>query len=110
MNVRHRRSQPGSPGGQDPPTGSTGARDGTAGAHGDTPHGAHDLGPPSPDALLATLDERQLAVLRRVGREWDTVCGNPEVWRRALPVDLKLDSYPDPTDVQPTRFGRFVPV
>ena len=42
---------------------------------------------PSPDAPLVELDERQLGVLRRVGREWGQVCGNPEVWRRALPVD-----------------------
>jgi len=57
-----------------------------------------------------TLDERQLNVLRRVGHEWGRACGNPEVWRRALPVDPSLSSYPDPTDVRPTRFGRFVPV
>jgi hypothetical protein len=34
---------------------------------------------PSPDAPLSQLDERQLGVLRRVGREWSQVCGNPEV-------------------------------
>jgi amino acid transporter len=65
---------------------------------------------PSPDAQLVALDERQLNVLRRVGREWGRACGNPEVWRRALPVDPSLSSYPEPTDVRPTRFGRFVPV
>ncbi len=71
-----------------------------------------DDGPaaPSPDALLAKLDERQLGVLRVVGREWGEVCGDPEVWRRALPVDPSFASYPDPTDIRPTRFGRFVPV
>jgi amino acid transporter len=72
--------------------------------------GEETQGAPSPDALLVTLDERQLNVLRRVGREWGRACGNPEVWRRALPVDPGLSSYPDPTDVRPTRFGRFVPV
>jgi amino acid transporter len=69
-----------------------------------------DAGAPSPDAMLATLDERQLGVLRRVGSEWGRVCGDPEVWRRALPVDPSRSSYPDPTDIRPTRFGRFVPV
>ena len=67
-------------------------------------------GAPSPNALLVTLDERQLNVLRRVGHEWGRACGNPETWRRALPVDPNLSSYPHPTDVRPTRFGRFVPV
>jgi hypothetical protein len=31
-------------------------------------------GAPSPDALLPTLDERELAVLRQVGQEWETIC------------------------------------
>ncbi len=71
---------------------------------------SRELKAPSPDAALATLDESQLGVLRRVGREWSRVCGNPEVWRRALPVDPSLGSFPDATDIQPSRFGRFVPV
>ena len=65
---------------------------------------------PSPDAPLVELDERQLGVLRRVGREWGQVCGNPEVWRRALPLDPSAASYPASIDVRPTRFGRFVAV
>jgi amino acid transporter len=69
-----------------------------------------ELKAPSPDAALPTLDASQLGVLRRVGREWSRVCGNPEVWRRALPVDPGLGSFPDATDIQPSRFGRFVPV
>jgi amino acid transporter len=69
-----------------------------------------EVGAPSPDAPLVALDDRQLAILQRVGREWGRVCGNPEVWRRALPVDPDLGSFPDPTDVRPSRFGRFVPV
>jgi amino acid transporter len=69
-----------------------------------------EAGAPSPDAPLVALDDRQLAILRRVGREWGKVCGNPDVWRRALPVDPDLGSFPDPTDVRPSRFGRFVPV
>jgi amino acid transporter len=67
-------------------------------------------GAPNPDASLPKLDGRQLEVLHRVGREWDRVCGDPEAWRRALPVDPDLGSYPDPTEIRPTRFGRFVPV
>ena len=31
------------------------------------------------------------------------------MWRRALPVDPNLGSYPD-AEIRPTRFGRFVPV
>jgi amino acid transporter len=72
--------------------------------------GEEDARAPGPDAQLTRLDERQLGVLARVGREWGRVCGNPEVWRRALPVDPSLGSFPDPTDVRPSRFGRFVPV
>jgi amino acid transporter len=69
-----------------------------------------DAHAPSPDALLTRLDERQLGVLARVGHEWGRVCGNPETWRRALPVDPSLGSFPDPTDIRPSRFGRFVAV
>jgi amino acid transporter len=76
----------------------------------DERHGEQGPGAPSPDAPLATLDESQLDVLRRVGREWGRVCGEPEVWRSALPVNPSLSSYPDPTDIRPTRFGRFVRV
>ena len=65
---------------------------------------------PSPDAQLTRLDERQLGVLREVGREWGRVCGNPERWRRALPIDPNLGAFPAATDIRPTRFGRFVPV
>src|SRR5271167_4461668 len=67
-------------------------------------------GAPNPDVQLPTLDQRQLNVLRRVGREWDRVCGEPELWRRALPVDPDLGSYPEAALIRPTRFGRFVPV
>jgi amino acid transporter len=76
----------------------------------DEHRGGGDASAPSPDAPLVKLDERQLGVLRRVGREWGQVCGNPDVWRRALPLDPSLGSFPDPTDIRPTRFGRFVPV
>ena len=65
---------------------------------------------PSPDAQLTRLDKRELGVLREVGREWGQVCGDPERWRRALPIDPNLGAFPAATDVRPTRFGRFVPV
>jgi amino acid transporter len=68
------------------------------------------LSAPSPDAELTSLDPAQLRVLRRVGREWDAVCGDPDVWRRALPLDPNLGAFPDPTDIRPSRFGRFVPI
>jgi amino acid transporter len=67
-------------------------------------------GAPSPDATLAKLDDSQLEVLRGVGREWGRVCADPAVWRDALPVDPSLGSFPDPTDILPSRFGRFVSV
>jgi amino acid transporter len=72
--------------------------------------GAQDAHAPSPDAPLTKLDERQLGVLARVGREWGRVCGNPETWRRSLPVDPSLGSFPAAADIRPTRFGRIVPV
>jgi amino acid transporter len=72
--------------------------------------GEGDASAPSPDALLVKLDERQLGVLRRVGHEWGRICGNPDVWRRALPIDPSSASYPAAKDIRPTRFGRFVPV
>jgi len=76
------------------------------------PGGAeHVEGPPRPDAQLAQLDERELALLRRVGHEWQEVCGDPRAWREALPVDPSLGGgYPDPAEIQPSRFGRLVPV
>ena len=55
----------------------------------------------NPAALLPKLYERQFRVLQRVGR----VCGDPEVWLRALPVDCELSSYP--AEIHPTRFGQF---
>ena len=75
---------------------------------GGVPSGESFSGAPNPAALLPTLSEQQLRVLRRVGREWDRVCGDADVWRQALPVDPDLGSYP--AEIRPTRFGRFVPV
>jgi amino acid transporter len=69
---------------------------------------AASSGAPNPDAALPKLDGGQIEVLRRVGREWTRVCGVPETWRKALPVDPDLGRYP--SEIVPTRFGRFVPV
>ena len=68
------------------------------------------VGAPSPDALLPTLDERKLAVLRQVGQEWNRLTGDPQAWQRALPVDPDLGGSPDAAELRPTRFGRFVPL
>jgi amino acid transporter len=58
----------------------------------------------SPSADLPPLDERDLDVLREVGRHWPA--GDPR--RRALPVDpgLRLD----PKAIRPGRFGGFAAV
>ncbi len=65
---------------------------------------------PSPDALLPTLDAGQLDVLRHVGDAWSRVCGRPEVWRRALPLDPSLGDFPAAEDIRPTRMARLVRV
>lgn len=49
-------------------------------------------------------------MLSRVGLEWGRVSGDPQAWRRALPVDPDLGRYPAPSEVLPVRFGRFVRV
>ncbi|HMD52258.1 MAG TPA: APC family permease, partial [Solirubrobacteraceae bacterium] len=89
------------------PPPAPGAADGASGNGGDPPVNS---GAPSPDAALATLDPEQLGVLREVGDEWGRVCGDPDVWREALPVDPNLASFPDPAEIRPSRFGRFVRV
>ncbi len=45
-----------------------------------------------------------------MGNDWGRVCGDPEVWRRALPVDPDLGDYPDVANIKPSRFGRLVSV
>jgi len=65
-------------------------------------------GTPRPDALIPALDDGQLAALREVGREWDNVCADPQVWRQALPVDPSLGEYPKL--FRPHRFTRIVSV
>ena len=45
-----------------------------------------------------------------VGREWDRVSADLQVWRQPLPVDPALGEYPADSDFRPARFTRFVPV
>ena len=72
--------------------------------------GQDHAGTPRPDALIPALDEGQLAALREIGREWDRVSADPQVWRQALPVDPSLGEYPEASEVRPGLFTRFVPV
>ena len=67
-------------------------------------------GTPRPDALIPALDEGQLAALREIGREWDRVSADPQVWRQALPADPSLGEHPEASKVRPALFTRFVPV
>ena len=76
----------------------------------DQPHHEQDASAPTPSDLPPALNERQLSILRRVGREWGRVSGDPKVWRQALPVDPEVGSYPASTDIRPTCLGRFVRV
>jgi len=48
--------------------------------------------------------------LGEVGREWDRVSADLQVWRQPLPVDPALGEYPADSDFRPARFTRFVPV
>ena len=66
-------------------------------------------GTPRPHALIPALDEGQLAALREIGREWDRVSADPQVWRQALPADPSLGEYPEASKVRPAPFTRFVP-
>src|SRR5271165_1653840 len=81
-------------------------------AGGDSPpgDGQDHAGTPRPDALIPALDQGQLAALREIGREWDSVSAGPQVWRRALPVDPSLGEYPGAGEVRPGLFTRIVPV
>ena len=65
-------------------------------------------GSPRPDAMMPSLDEGQLAALREIGREWDQLAADPQVWREALPVDPTLGEYPRDSDFRPARFTRVV--
>ncbi|WP_228077714.1 APC family permease [Streptomyces profundus] len=63
---------------------------------------------PSPSAPLPQLDEEQVEVLRRVGREWGRAAGPSEAWRRALPVAPDLGGFPAPGEIRPAALGRHV--
>ena len=80
------------------------------GGQGPPGDGQDHVGTPRPDALIPALDEGQLAALRQIGREWDQVSADPQVWRQALPVDPSLGEYPEAGEVRPGLFTRFVPV
>src|SRR5271169_1586460 len=80
------------------------------GADGPQAGSEDSAGTPRPDALMPTLDEGQLAVLREIGREWDQLAADPQVWREALPVDPALGGYPKDSDFRPARFTRVVAV
>jgi amino acid transporter len=63
---------------------------------------------PSPSDAMPALDEGQLQVLAEVGQQWAEVCGNPEQWRRALPVDPGLTRFP--SEPERPRMTRLVSV
>lgn len=60
--------------------------------------------------IMPKLDAEQSGLLRRVGEEWGRVSAPPEAWRRVLPVDPDVGSYPEPGQIVPARFGRVVSV
>jgi hypothetical protein len=114
----HQRSPAGSANGQrEPGSGGPAQRGPGTGqarrdAGGESPpgDGQDHVGTPRPDALIPALDQGQLAALREVGREWDQVSADPQVWRQALPVDPSLGGYAEASEVRPGPFTRFVPV
>lgn len=85
----------------------------TQGPQGDEGRGGQDQdqGDASHAPLsVPKLDAEQSVMLRLVGREWGRVSAAPDAWRRALPVDPDTGSYPEPAQIVPARFGRFVQV
>ncbi|PVE05557.1 amino acid permease [Streptomyces scopuliridis RB72] len=85
----------------------------TQGPQGDEGRGGQDQdqGDASHAPLsVPKLDAEQSMMLRLVGREWGRVSAAPDAWRRALPVDPDTGSYPEPAQIVPARFGRFVQV
>ena len=63
-----------------------------------------------PPVVVEKLDAEQSMLLRLVGREWGRVSAAPGAWRDALPVDPDVGSYPEPAQIVPARFDRFVRV
>jgi hypothetical protein len=86
--------------------GRPGARQARQNAGGESPSGdgQDHAGPLRPDALIPAPDEGQLAALREIGREWDRVYADPQVWRQALPVDPSLGEYLEASEVRPALF------
>lgn len=72
--------------------------------------GGSTAGPPGPAAVLPSLSEEQVRALRRVGRAWGRVSAAPEVWRRALPVEPDVGSFPAKAEASAAWFGRVVPL
>ncbi|RMI31294.1 APC family permease [Nocardia stercoris] len=70
--------------------------------------GDKSAGAPDPEATLPELDDRQLRVLRQIGRAWGKVCDRPGRWRAALPVDPAPDGGVFLAELTPNRFGRVV--
>jgi hypothetical protein len=92
--------------------GRPGAGQARQNAGGESPpgDGQDHAGTPRPDALIPALDEGQPAALCEIGRAWDRVSADPQVWRQALPADPSLGEYPEASEVRPALFSRFVPV
>lgn len=67
--------------------------------------GREFLGAPDPEAMLPGLDEGQLRILRRVGRDWNAV---PERRWSALPVEVRPGVDVSRPELRPSRFGRAV--
>jgi amino acid transporter len=63
-----------------------------------------DVGPGS---TVVGLDEKELAVLRRVGGHWDQALAPRRAWTRALPIDPGLHRFPNSLEAGR---GRFAPV
>lgn len=63
--------------------GRPGAGQARQNAGGESPpgDGQDHAGTPRPHALIPALDEGQPAALREIGREWDRVSADPQVWR-----------------------------
>lgn len=83
----------------------TEGQDGRGKENGGAPHGAAGGA-----VIMPRLDAEQSGLLRRVGEEWGRVSAPPEAWRRVLPVDPDVGSYPEPGQIVPARFGRVVSV
>ncbi len=87
-----------------PPSDSTGERDRPRGRSSDGPGEDGSGAAVTASAQLPELDERALAALGEVGRDWAGCMPARLLWERALPVDRHLDF----VDPRQSRAGRFV--